>query len=102
MDGSVAILRSHLKIIGTYPPSPRYSLRFVVGYACACEEGGNADRFCEGLREELREEWAVFHGVSDSIQNHQNSSCGHLSRKPCSLLYLGARVNEVLHHPLET
>ena len=21
----------------TYPPSPRYSLRFVVGYACACE-----------------------------------------------------------------
>ena len=30
-------------IIRTYP---RSSLRFVVGYACACEEG-NADRFCE-------------------------------------------------------
>ena len=31
-------------------------------------KGGNADQFCE----ELREEWAVFHGVSDPIQSHQN------------------------------
>ena len=29
-------------------PNPRYSLRFVVGYACACEEEGNCERFCEG------------------------------------------------------
>ena len=36
-------------LIGTYPPNPRYSLRFVVGYACALEEGGNADGFCEGM-----------------------------------------------------
>ena len=35
--------------IGTYPPGPRYSLRFVVGYACACEEGGNGERLCEGF-----------------------------------------------------
>ena len=33
------------------PPWPRYSLRFVVGYACACEEEGNCERFCEGLCE---------------------------------------------------
>ena len=37
-------VRSHLKIMGIYHP--------------------NADRFCEGLREE----WAVFHGMSDPFK----------------------------------
>ena len=36
-------------LIGTYPPNPRYSLRFVVGYACACEEGGTVSGFARGL-----------------------------------------------------
>jgi len=35
-------------LIGTYPPNPRYSLRFVVGYACACEEGGTVSGFARG------------------------------------------------------
>ena len=41
--------------MGTYPLTP-----FLRGR-------GNADRFCEGVREE----WAVFHGVSDPIQSHK-------------------------------
>ena len=35
-------------LIGTYPPNPRYALRFVVGYACACEEGGTRMGFTRG------------------------------------------------------
>ena len=41
---------------GTYPPNPRYSLRVVVGYACACEEGGMA----MGLARDLCERFLGF------------------------------------------
>ena len=32
-------------------PNPRYSLRFVVGYVCACEEGGTRIGFARDLHE---------------------------------------------------
>ena len=49
--------------IGTYPPGPRYSLRFVVGYACACEEGGTVSGFARGLREGGLGFYGVIHSL---------------------------------------
>ena len=51
VSGQWSVVNRVLVLFRTYPPNPRYSLRFVVGYACAYEEGGNCERFYEGIDE---------------------------------------------------
>ena len=50
-----------------------------------CEEGGNEDRFCEGLREMF----FGFHRMPHAIQSHPNSPCIRYQESPTPPFLVG-------------